>query len=191
MNMITTPQTAVRSLPYAWRPDLLIIDEAHIVFDKAATPIVDAVRAQGGKVIGLTATPTREGMDRLYERILQPGSFEEMVEQGLLCKPRLFHTVQIDMAGCKTDRTGEWRDRDVERRTDAKLIGDIGDAWVRKRQDLYGGAVPTIINARTVKACENIADQLNARGFNFHVISSHEPDNLSTCLLYTSPSPRD
>lgn len=68
---------------YDLKPDLIIIDEAHIkVFDKILPLYPDAY------VLGVTATPLRQGtkspMSEVYQTIIQPINIKDLIEQGFL-----------------------------------------------------------------------------------------------------------
>ena len=177
--LLTTPQTAAHGLPDSMNPpDLLVIDECHFEF-KVSLALIKATREKGGIVLGLSATPTTEGMDAHYQTVIEPMTFMEMVnaKPPMLCKPEIWHTrASIDMSEKKVV-AGEWTDGDVDDATTAEVIGDAVSQWETLRDRYaHGQAFPTIVNGRRVDTCERIATFFRDKGYEFSVISSRDPN---------------
>lgn len=179
--LLSTPQTCARSMPENWKPDLLVVDECHIKFDAAAEIAMD-VKARGGVVLGLSATPTAEGMDAIYDRIIEPMTYVGMCDEGLLCRAKLYHTTPIDMTDAPVS-AGEWKAKDVDARTSAHIIGDIISNAEKLWERHWSGPVPTIGSCRLVDTCERMAAAFEKAGHKAAVVSSRDPDNKETFLL--------
>jgi superfamily II DNA or RNA helicase len=84
---VVIASTSVQSPPPG-RFDLLVVDEAHHASAPTYRTFRTYVQRQGGKEIGLTATPERLDRRSLgYQALVSPVSFMELVNRGELAKP--------------------------------------------------------------------------------------------------------
>lgn len=81
-------QKAMRSASHLNNPTLVVVDECHL----APSPryLETLMRWSGtAKFLGLSATPDREGMGKLFEEIIHPVLDSELVEAGVLVPARM------------------------------------------------------------------------------------------------------
>ena len=89
-----------------FKPDLIIIDEAHKGnFNKVIEKHPDA------KIIGATATPVGKHIPKLYDQIVSTIDIPELIDLGFLspCRP---YQMQDDFSDLKTNR-GEYTDESL------------------------------------------------------------------------------
>ena len=145
---------------------LVIQDEAHCQRAKfteylSKTPAI---------VVGLTATPFTKGLGKIYSRVVNVISTNELIAHGKL-KPLKYYAAQasIDTKGMKVV-AGEWSEAEIEARGRA-ILGDIVSEWEDKCRLHFGGPRKTIVFSATVAHGEELAEKFRAAGYNFQQIS--------------------
>jgi len=114
----------------AFRPDLLVIDECHVLHKDHIRIIEECVKA-GVPVIGLSATPFRKGMGLVFDRLVVTATLRSLTEQGYLVPAQCYAPSVPDLTGVKSNG-GDWvEDALAEVMGDAKLVGDVVDNWCR------------------------------------------------------------
>lgn len=101
MVHIVSVQTAVRRLDGLDKPDLLIIDEAHLAVSQTYQDIIRWAGA-GCRRLLLTATPVRldgRGMREIADTIVTGGTTAELIAEGLLCDIRYYAPPSPDLSG--------------------------------------------------------------------------------------------
>ena len=175
---IASVQTLVRRRPPPAK--LVVIDESHRALGESYKQIVaeypDAI------LVGFTATPWRldgQGLGQLYERIVVVASVTELIEQGYLCKPRVFsHPQKPDLSGVKL-KGGDYDERALAKAVDTKvLVGSIVEHWQRHAQ-----GARTIAFACSIAHSKNIAEAFVAAGIPAeHVDGETHPDQRAATL---------
>ena len=145
---------------------LVIQDEAHCMRQKFTEYLKDSKAV----VIGLTATPFTKGLGKIYSRVVNVISTNELIAQGKL-KPLKYYAAQasIDTKGMKVV-AGEWSESEIEARGRA-ILGDIVSEWEDKCRLHFGGPRKTIVFSATVAHGEELAEKFRAAGYNFQHIS--------------------
>ena len=153
------------------KADLLIIDEAHMQFTEKNLAIFDTYEY----VVGFTATPVApkgQSLGLFYKDIVESISFRQLVELGFLTPLRYFADPNIDLSKVRTDRTGDWRERDLGDAMDKpKLIGDIYDNWYR----ICAGK-PTVVFASSQSHARHLCSVFNDNGFQFEYMDCNTSD---------------
>lgn len=136
------------NLYHAYMPDLVIIDEAHVIH-KAHKTIIDWCKANSVKVIGLTATPFRQGLGDLFDGVVRTITTRELIEQGYLVPFQAYSLFDPDMDGVKKTG-GDFNINQLRQiMADKGVVGDIVQHWMRlahNRRTLI--FVPTRANSR-------------------------------------------
>ena len=124
-------------------PDLklLIVDEAHCMRKQT----IDLIRNRTDlRVLGLTATPFAEGMDKIYSNVVNVTTTDALIAEGHLVPLKIYAAVKPDMAGAKVV-AGEWSDKEITQRGRV-IIGDIVAEWTDKTAlhfgDFCAGGLP-------------------------------------------------
>ena len=125
---------------YMLERTLAVIDEAHLDF-RAARHLAAHVHAQGGRVLGLTATPLGEACQapKRWDVLVQGPTADAMAEAGRLVAPR---AVDLDAGFRPGDESlfesafdsdeGEWTDGSVGRvMMDGDRVTAVARAWAR------------------------------------------------------------
>ncbi len=152
--------------------DLIIVDEAHT--QRKAT--LEFIRSVEKPVIGLTATPFTKGLGQTYTNVVNVTTTDKLISEGWLAPLKVYAAREIDMDGAARNKSGEWLDREVERRG-AKIVGDIVSEWQEKTAQHFGGPVKTIAFSATVAHGEEMCRAFQAAGYDFRQISYRDKDD--------------
>lgn len=144
---------------------VVFVDEAHCLRKK----IVEYLAGTDAIVVGLTATPFTKGMGKIYSNLVNVTTMNMLIEQGFLVPLKMYAAKAINTEGMKVV-AGEWSEKEIEERG-LDIIGDIVSEWQNKTELHFGGPVKTIVFSATVAHGEELCNQFNAAGFNFHQIS--------------------
>lgn len=130
---IATVQTlAKRQIPDA---SMVLIDEAHI----RAEVLDDLMMAHDGnkavRFVGLSATPWRKGMGRVWQDLVIPITVKELIDGGFLSKFTAFAPDVPDLSGVKVSK-GEYVESQLaELMGEAKLVGHVVENWLAKGEN--------------------------------------------------------
>ena len=143
------------------RTTLLIIDEAHIVHAHHLALLEAMPQA---RVLGLTATPLREGLGTVYRGFLKGPSYAALIEQGFLVRPRYFlphsRTVADGLADVAVASTGDYKDAELSALMRRKtVVGDIVSHWQTKAENR-----PTIAFCVDRAHARELAEDFHAAG---------------------------
>jgi superfamily II DNA or RNA helicase len=128
--MVASIQTLGRS--HRWPDDLgaAIVDECHI-HHKAHTKLITDLSAT--TFIGLSATPLRRGMGKIYSRIIKGPSTQSLIDRNYLVPTKCYGPSKPDMDGVKITG-GDFNQRQSAERM-AVITGDICEHWQRLGED--------------------------------------------------------
>ncbi len=152
--------------------DVIVVDEAHTVM-KA---VVDFISASKAAVIGLSATPFTKGLGKIYGRVVNAATMDELTRQGILTPMRILSCVRPNMDGAET-KGGEWTPGAAEERG-MTLIGDVVLEWIKHARGLK-----TIVFGPTVTHCHELVRQFKAAGINAATFTGETPDGERAELL--------
>lgn len=176
---VASVQTLVRRLDKIdWRPDLIMIDEAHLSNASSYKKIVEFYGSP--RLIGLTATPQRLdgtglGIDHggLFDSIIIAGTTKQLIEEGHLCPYKYFAPPLVDVSSVHTV-AGEYDQRELEEITDQQHItGDFLEHW-RK----LANGLPTIVFTVSVKHAEHVAEQARGAGLRATAVNGESHNDI-------------
>ena len=151
------------------KADLVIVDEAHSV-RKATRTFIEALEVP---VIGLTATPFTKGLGLTYSHVVNTCTTNNLLEwldpatgRPYLAPLKVYAAAEINMAGAKTDKGGEWLGSEVEQRGTV-ILGDAVTEWQEKTALHFGGPVKTLVRSATIAHGKEICRAFQAAGYDF------------------------
>lgn len=154
---------------------LNIVDEAHITFGHIAQAM-----QKGGRWLGLSATPFRAGLDKLFDDVVNVASTHFLRDKGWLTKYKIYCGKPIKVS--KKNSVGEYEAKATSNAI-AEVTGDILEEWRQKTNEHFNGPVPTIVFGHTVSDCHMLADKFKAAGFDFRVVSYNTPWKLQQLII--------
>lgn len=127
---IASVQTlARREIPEA---AMVIVDECHI-----SAKVIDGLLAERPDLfaIGMSATPWRAGMGRVWQDLVIPVTIGDLIRDGYLSEFRAFAPSIPDLTGVKVVR-GEYVETQLAAvMGEAKLMGSVVEEWLAKGED--------------------------------------------------------
>lgn len=178
---VASVQTLVRRLDrYAWRPDLILIDECHLSSANTYKTICD--HYGDAFLLGLTATPSRldgKGLGRqwggLFDDILIAAQMTDLIGQGFLVRPRIFapSTGQPDLTGIHM-RGGDYDQSELAEVMDNGRI--IGNAVEHYKTHARGR--PCMAFCVSIQHAEHTAEQFRQAGFRAVAVSGETPAHI-------------
>ena len=170
---VASVQTLVRRLnTYNWRPDLIIVDEAHHAvagsWERCLAHYKDA------KVVGVTATPSRldgRGLGSHFSTLVQGPSVAKLVESGYLSQHKVYAPpVLADLGKVKT-RAGDYANDQLSKAMDRPTItGDSISHYSRLADGL-----PAIAFCCSVAHATSVCAQFNAAGYRARLVTGDMP----------------
>lgn len=171
---VATIQTLKRrwnQMPDSVRPDLLIIDEAHVLH-QAHEDIIKWCKDNGVPVIGLSATPFRKGLGKIFDRLVVTITTAELMEAGYLCPARCYAPNIPDLKGVKTNSSGDWDAEAVaEIMGDNGLMGDVVEQWLKLAEGRQ-----TIVFGSNVAHSRALCDRFRQVGIEAAHIDGYDSD---------------
>ena len=145
--------------------DVIVVDEAHTVIKTT----IELITKSKAAVIGLSATPFTKGLGKIYSRVINAATMDELTRSGVLVPLRIFSCARPDMKGAKTTG-GEWTLKEAEQRG-MGLIGDVVLEWSK-----HAAGLKTIVFGPTIIHCEELVRQFNAAGIKAATFTARTPD---------------
>ena len=170
---VASIQTLVRRLnAYNWRPDLIIVDEAHHAvagsWERCLAHYKDA------KVVGVTATPSRldgRGLGSHFSTLVQGPSVAKLVESGYLSQHKVYAPpVLADLGKVKT-RAGDYAKDQLSEVMDRPTI--TGDSISHYRRLADG--LPAIAFCCSIAHATSVCAQFNAAGYRARLVTGDMP----------------
>ncbi len=152
--------------------DVVIVDECHTLYK----PVVEFVTTTKAAVIGLSATPFTKGLGKVYSRVVNAATMDELTRQGILTPMRILSCSRPDMSGAKTTG-GEWTAKEAEQRG-MGLVGDVVSEWIR-----HANGLKTIVFGPTVIHCDELVRQFTAAGIGAATFTGETSDGERLELL--------
>ena len=151
-------QTVVRK--YKWKPDLVIVDEAHHVMAKTWREALEALNAP---VLGFTATPQRldgKGLGEQFGAMVLGPNAGDLMQMGFLSGYKLFCPPgRADLSGIKK-RGGDYAKNELNERVDTRRVL----AAAVKNYKLLGGNRQAIGFCVSISHAEHMCDAFNEAG---------------------------
>lgn len=170
-------QTLLSRMESVTPPDLLLYDEAHGAKSEGGDDVIKWVIANGGKVIGLTATPEPtdgSGLNKQFEEMVEGPDMGWLIANGYLSPYEMYvPEVTPDMSGVDVVM-GDYVQEQVELIVNTpKIAGDtIGDY----RRLAHNKACLVFCNS--VKHAHDLAKQFCEAGYKFVAIDSDTDDDV-------------
>lgn len=154
---------------------LIIIDEAHI-HHKHHEFLIKTLPA--ARVVGLTATPLRDGMGKTYQAMVRGPSYADLIARGYLVKPRYFmpnaETIKNALKRINVASTGDYVERELSEMMRAKaIIGDVVGTWKAKAEGRQ-----SIVFCVDVAHAEAVAEEFQLTGVEAHCITYRTPQEV-------------
>ncbi len=154
-------QTVVKRLDF-FKPDLIIIDEAHHGTAGSWRKVIEA--NPQARILGVTATPERldgKGLGEVYDELIQGPEVSWLIEHGHLCKPKYFAPpTVVDLTGIHKT-AGDYNKGELAAAMDKATV--TGDAVDHYRRICPG--VPAVAFCASIANAEHVAMQFQSAGF--------------------------
>lgn len=160
-------QTAVRRLGRYTKPDLIVIDEAHLAVAETYRKVVEDCGSP--RLLHLTATPVRldgRGMREVADIIVQTCSTAELIAEGLLAPVRYYAPSRPDLSGVRTI-AGDYAKGDVAKAMNKPSI--TGDAVAHYQKLAHGR--PAVAFCTSIAHAQATADAFRQAGYSAVAIS--------------------
>jgi DNA repair protein RadD len=140
---------------------LVVIDETH-VWDEHYDALLGCL--PDVRLVGLTATPLREGLGLRYQRLVKGPSYTWMIDNGYLVRPRYFmpSTAEVSegLAGVSVASTGDFKERQLSALMRRKtILGDVVGTYKAKGEDR-----PAIVFAVDIAHSKALVDEFRTAG---------------------------
>jgi superfamily II DNA or RNA helicase len=145
-------------------PKLVIVDEVHLMTEQFQK-IIDSEAWKRVVVIGLSATPWKKGMGRIWTKLVRTKTTAQLIEEGYLVRARYMVGVEEpNTAGMKT-HLDEDGNRVISEKDEASAMGDkriIGD--VVKTYLEHGEDRPGFYYCVNLQTARDYRDAFNIAG---------------------------
>jgi superfamily II DNA or RNA helicase len=151
--------------------DAIIIDEAHGAVSPSYRKVVEAARAKGHPIYGLTATPFSKGLGTVFDHLVCGPSVQDLTDMGWLVPAKYYAPDRPDLKGVRTT-AGDYNEGDLAQRVDtSKLVGNIVEEWLARASGLR-----TVVFATTIEHSLHITEQFRFRGIAAEHIDAYTDD---------------
>jgi len=165
------------------RVKLIVVDEAHIIH-KAHENVLS--KRNLVPVVGLSATPLREGLGRIYTNLVKGPRIADLVADGFLVPVQAFGPAQDKITaavlGVGARRQPGGRDfiqGDLSKALNRKeLTGDIVSTWQAKAAGL-----PTLVFAVDIAHSRSIVDDFLAEGVAAEHVDGYAEENERRAII--------
>lgn len=145
-------------------PKLVVIDEAHVLF-QAHLEVIDWCRANKVPVIGLSATPFRRGLGKVFDTLVNKISTEDLTDMGFLVPTTCYAPFVPNVKEIRTGGDGDWIEDELAKvMGGADIVGDVVEHWKALGQNRK-----TLVFACNVNHSKQIAEAF----FNAGIMAAH------------------
>ena len=148
--------------------DLVVVDEAHVQRQKILEQLIEA----GIPTIGLSASPVTPGLGKIFSKVVNVATTNNLIDQGHLAPLFVVITKEIDTRGIKV-QAGEWLSKQLGERV-RQITGDIIGTYFSQTERHFGGPVKTIVFTADVADAERLTEEFCNRGLAFECVSYHD-----------------
>jgi len=171
---VATIQTLRRRweyMPDEIKPAVVMVDECHVLH-QAHEEIINECKHKGVPVIGLSATPFRKGMGKVFDDLVIGATTASLTQQGYLVPAICYAPFVPDLKGVKTKADGDWlEDALAELMGDADIVGDVVENWLKLAEGRQ-----TIVFAANVAHSRLLNDAFQRAGIKSAHIDGYERD---------------
>lgn len=165
---IVSVQTAVRRLDRLEKPNLIIIDEAHLAVAATYQEILNWAGPSCWRLL-LTATPIRldgRGMGEVADIIINTCTTEELIDEGLLAPIKYYAPSGPDLSGVKT-LGGEFNQGELAKvMLKPKITGSAVAHYAKLARNR-----PAVAFCVSVEHAQHVAQEFQSAGFRALAIS--------------------
>jgi superfamily II DNA or RNA helicase len=165
-------------------PDLYIVDEAHHAGAKTWADVIDAYKAKGSFVVGLSATPERlvgTGLGKWFNSMVRGPSTGWLIENGFLSPYRLFAPSSPDLSGVKRIG-GDFNKKELEERVGTTAV--TGNAVEHYRKIAHGKRA--MVFCVSIKHSLAVVEQFQAAGYRAAHIDGESQDRERLIADFTA-----
>jgi superfamily II DNA or RNA helicase len=128
--------------------------------------------------IGLSATPWRKGMDKLWDRMIVAETTQNLIDQGYLSKYRLFAPATPDLSDVKIVAGDYHEGQLAEAMNKPKLVADVVTTWLERAENR-----PTFVFGVDCAHAKALCDQFTQAGVQAAYIDAFTPVEERECFL--------
>lgn len=161
------------------RIGLVILDEAHRSVSPTFMTIVEHFKAEGAKILGVTATPERldgKPMGNVFSTMVRGPSFGDLTKAGHIARP-IYYAPSKDVLPHLKGVQKSGGDHAIAALSDRciKVVGKLVEQWELRRPKKGG----TLIFAVDIKHAERIAKEFKENGHaSVEVATSKNPEDV-------------
>lgn len=157
--------------------DYLIIDECHIALEQQKK-IIEKIGAK--YVLGFSATPFANGIEKVYDNILYKEDILKLVKQGYLVSPRcLVCESNVNLDGISMT-LGDFNKKELNETID---IEDRNKFIVKKWVEYASDRMATIVFCSSIDNAKNIRDEFKKAGISCESVDSDLDSKERTDIL--------
>lgn len=168
----------IQTLRHRWpelaeklKPSVVVIDECHVLY-QSHEEIIAECKEKGIPVIGLSATPFRAGLGKVFDALVVGATTADLTSQGYLVPATCYAPHVPDLKGVKTNSSGDWADDALaEVMGEATLLGDVVDQWLKLAEGRQ-----TLVFGTNVAHSRALCDAFLLRGIKAAHIDGYERD---------------
>jgi superfamily II DNA or RNA helicase len=154
------------------RVKLVLVDESHINFTRAAIRMLDEFRQNGAKIVGMTATPRvgkKESLSDFYGTCAYTYLYQQARDEGFLVNCKIWLTVlqNLDLSKIPTvcgDYDGQQLNRWLKQESALQAVASLVEQTYERKQSL--------VFARSIDHAELLCDILRRRGLLCSIVHS-------------------
>lgn len=164
----------LRSRKEKHKADYLFVDEAHLACAAGWIEVINYYKAQGTKIIGLSATPARldgRPLGDVFDEMVEGPSVRWLIENGHLSKYRAFCPAGVDLSGVHS-RNGDY----VQSEIDEIMAGKAVLAGAVRHWKKYAAGKRTIAFTSSILRSEQLAAEFRANGVMAVALDGNTPE---------------
>ena len=168
---IQTLKNRWNAMPEELKPTVLMIDECHVIH-RAHEKIINECKHKGIPVIGLSATPFRKGLAKIFDDLVIGATTADLTKEGYLAPARCFAPYIPNLKNVKQRSDGDWQEDELgEFMGTAKICGDVVKHWKQ-----LGENRQTLVFACNVAHSKMLKDAFLSAGISAEHIDGYETD---------------
>lgn len=132
-------------------------------------------------LIGLTATPLTQGLNKTYKAVVNVATMASLVAEKFLVPFKVFIAQEIDVTGVKII-SGEYARGELEKRA-TLIVGDVVSDYLHISKTVWGGQKKTIVFCSGVDHGKQLCEAFNAIGKSFVDINYRHDDEYKAEVI--------
>ena len=135
----------------------------------------------GVTLIGLTATPLTQGLNKTYKAVVNVVTMANLVDEKFLVPFKVFIAQEIDVTGVKII-SGEYAKDELEKRA-TLIVGDVVSDYLHISKTVWGCQKKTIVFCSGVDHGKQLCEAFNAIGKSFVDINYRHDDEYKAEVI--------